>query len=1129
MRHFLSEDRTVDKILVATQKQHIWRGAHAVTDSFANNLRDAFPFCKTPRKRLLLFLRSAGFWVDGENVALQQPASGAQEAIRECGTPVKLLVAYYQNLDVKLVLMHGSNCFQTWEPINWEQRKRADKLTVIINVWNHHVSTYNSCVADSYPEPKTTKWSPVELAMQREEADEDFYDKMEEFDWLELTAAMQAKRSVVFWTTLSAAELESGLQTNDVSYVPHYTAPGRLNLITIQIWTVKQVEGKKDQVRKDFIRIRRVPEYFESDDGRIKMGHVQLSTFCKTVQTELRLKLFYKGESEAVVGDKFVEAFLTTKRQHLAAPLEKELRDKQDNRCALCGDRLTHSEAHHDPPVSEGGTNEDIVLVCRTCHAEETEKLQLKGGTSPQFYQSQLGPDMMEAFQTTPRPRQLCWGDPKMQEQAKQSDGFTQADLFCMDVVGCRSNALLSRKWLPVGTPLDCFRPVFTGRDEDDTPLKRFAWLWVETEGRHTLYDGPHLYPWLTVRVLIEEGFLVAIADTLPFGWHPLKRFPSSQLADAWANARRCGATKSMILATIGLWSKQERFKYLAKRTDCEADMPGPVAAKLFREDSGTIMFCKSEIYDNRTCLPFALLPLFDEQRLMYKAMRLAAKVPQIVVLGCMVDGLFCTGPPEAKAALMSVCQSEKYPTIEDTNVFQFKDAVYKQLASLPVEQKRDESRPCFKPPTRLRSYIRESDPQALEELQSSFTFGKNDPDRPASLFKRCDAANGSESILATIGKAFTQPLDKFQALAIGATIINRGALFTGAAGVGKSQVLRALKATLESMGQKVITCAYTHAATRLIGGETVAHLLHLNTRLADTWFLVDEIGLLPLSTLGDISRWCSLGAKFVFFGDYSGQFGPLRDRWNLPLCPEHSPFMGELANGLYIELSTYRRGADLELFNWFHSMYGQEEVQGLVHESRRRYPAACDPYSDPLILCLSHNYRERINTVQNTRLAPENALLLEWEGGSLRGATAQPQTMRVWPGITLIGCPRGSGKELVVQGVVYYVTNVTETHLELQMLPDYCHGRKDEQVSVPIEEACAQLRPAHAMCYYTVQGRTIRDRHVVLLDCGHKHMSVRALIVGLSRVTHGSFAHIGDSQSESLFCGPRRVRQQKP
>ena len=148
-----------------------------------------------------------------------------------------------------------------------------------------------------------------------------------------------------------------------------------------------------------------------------------------------------------------------------------------------------------------------------------------------------------------------------------------------------------------------------------------------------------------------------------------------------------------------------------------------------------------------------------------------------------------------------------------------------------------------------------------------------------------------------------------------------------------------------------------------------------------------------------------------------------------------------------------------------------------------------------------------------------------------------QPQSMRVWAssdgekldGITLIGCPRGSGKELVVQGVIYCVMGITETHLELQMLPEYCHGRKDEKASVPIDEACAQLRPAHAMCYYTVQGRTVRDRHVVLLNTDHKHMSVRALIVGLSRATHGRFVHIGDSASESLFCGERRVRQTMP
>ena len=56
-----------------------------------------------------------------------------------------------------------------------------------------------------------------------------------------------------------------------------------------------------------------------------------------------------------------------------------------------------------------------------------------------------------------------------------------------------------------------------------------------------------------------------------------------------------------------------------------------------------------------------------------------------------------------------------------------------------------------------------------------------------------------------------------------------------------------------------------------MVGGETVTLLLHLNGSLADCWFLVDEVGLLPLSTLGAMSRWLFLGARFIFFGDFDG------------------------------------------------------------------------------------------------------------------------------------------------------------------------------------------------------------------------------------------------------------------
>ena len=96
-------------------------------------------------------------------------------------------------------------------------------------------------------------------------------------------------------------------------------------------------------------------------------------------------------------------------------------------------------------------------------------------------------------------------------------------------------------------------------------------------------------------------------------------------------------------------------------------------------------------------------------------------------------------------------------------------------------------------------------------------------------------------------------------------------------------------------------------------------------------------------------------------------------------------------------------------------------------------------------------------------------------------------------------------------------------------MLPEFRRGADDEKVSVQWDEVCAQLRMCHSLRYYTVQGRTIRDRHIVLLDTTHQHFSVRALIVGLSCATHGRWLHVGDEQSEALFAGERAVRQRRP
>ena len=582
------------------------------------------------------------------------------------------------------------------------------------------------------------------------------------------------------------------------------------------------------------------------------------------------------------------------------------------------------------------------------------------------------------------------------------------------------------------------------------------------------------------MQVLLEEGFLVASAETLPFGWAPRRRFLSADLADAWtclAAAWQAGPdmsaeAKNMILSTIGLWTKQERLAWHAKRTSYESNLPGQVLVTSFRPDGSTIQMCATELHDNRTMLPVALLCLFDEQRRTHRARQLVAKVPQIVPLGVQVDGLFYTGPPEADLALRKLAAAEHYEH-SDASVYHFKAATWRQVPQ--CKQLDGANRECFKPRVRQKwdnslsernleqsmAQVLESDPESQEMKQIFDGFvAKAEGLPPLSNVSFGIATNA---------------------------IFNHGMLCLGPAGTGKS-----IKAILEGFEQKVRVCAYTHCACRLVGGETVAHLLHLNTSLSDTWFLVDEVGLLPVSTLGAMSRWMELGARFIFFGDYAGQFEPFRDRWDMSANDGRNSPMHQMCHGLRITLQTYRRGADPELFEWFHGLYGQQDARGLAEESRARYPAECDPNCNPQILCLSHKKRMLINALQNTRLKPEGALLCEWQGEeNLCGAKMQPQDMFVWVGLELIGCPRGSGRHLTVQGVIYIVSGITDTHLELRMRPEYCRGAEDEHALVPLDEACTQLRLCHAMCYYTCQGRTIRDRHIVLLDARHKHFSV--------------------------------------
>ena len=59
-------------------------------------------------------------------------------------------------------------------------------------------------------------------------------------------------------------------------------------------------------------------------------------------------------------------------------------------------------------------------------------------------------------------------------------------------------------------------------------------------------------------------------------------------------------------------------------------------------------------------------------------------------------------------------------------------------------------------------------------------------------------------------------------------------------------------------------------------------------------------------------------------------------------------------------------------------------------------------------------------------------------------------------------------------------------------------------------------MRPTHCLVYYTAQGRTLRDKNVLLLDVDARRFTLRHFIVGVSRATARSRLNIVTSKQQA-------------
>ena len=76
----------------------------------------------------------------------------------------------------------------------------------------------------------------------------------------------------------------------------------------------------------------------------------------------------------------------------------------------------------------------------------------------------------------------------------------------------------------------------------------------------------------------------------------------------------------------------------------------------------------------------------------------------------------------------------------------------------------------------------------------------------------------------------------------------------------------------------------------------------------------------------------------------------------------------------------------------------------------------------------------------------------------------------------------------------------------------------REDAIELTYEETSRWLRLGYAITYYSVEGRTIPNRLILLLDTNNKYFNVRNLIVGLSRGPLGSMVKIPPRGAEEIW-----------
>ena len=1019
-----------------------------------------------------------------------------------------------------------------------------------------------------------------------------------DIEWYDLGDVLEAieKKKGQDFKTCNIKAAQEQLREHKVTFYSQYMDPPEV-VKALNIHVSKKRQGKNCKENTAIIRVISVPNALRlllPQDTGIECEADMYLGMTKIFEKTLGIQMPYYGESGGVLYTRLLKALLAPKRQTLTGATLQRLLEEQQYKCSECDEKVTERsyDVHHKKRLSlcagEDANNvENLTILCKCCHNRHTEAEQLALGSGPApTIESQVSPRMKHLLDSTPRPQQVVWG--------RRTALRNMSSVRCMDINSCRWSAVTNRKenrGFPILSPLSDLV------DFDFTePLEtyRFFEVMADDVPEHYPWRGNGLYTLEVVEYLLDKGVIAernvtrALQHTIEI---PMETFVDAdqKIVDMVYNFGKehfmrendvRQIVKAMRLKFLGLAGRDTNKHWTVTESVCIDDAPEGKIHIVTREGQTQYIKQPTELVTNLTMKLINLQAVQGNDlalRIQTDLIEGFQKQGLVDIVGQRIDETYFVNKDLSGKVEQALTSTNFYPGGQP--MFRVENKPVERVPGCPLSQK---PRLKYQPPPKTTW-------QRFDELEIKKMNDKMQDFDPMPYEQR-------------IARKFYN---------------NGGGLLTGAAGTGKTTLSDKIVELIQesSPGTRIVRAALTHVAALLQKGQTIAHIMHKHLKETNAWFIFDEVSMIPSQLMGHIARWKMMGNKILLIGDFRGQFLPIFDRWGDSKGIDESNLMHSLCNGLHINLTVYRRGTDLALFQFYHDqLYYSDFVADLkryVRLAQRLYP--CTDHVPGVILTISHKNRETLNRIMNDKDVITRDSIVIPSPGPVLGTKCQPQEMKVYVGMSVYGCVRSFNGD-IVNGVDYVIKEILSDKIVVDIDPQYnlttpedvqkcttklqpfvqavadvlqtgpktveeliqarikgiakeltaCFsrdkpylrwlnfallfpknfevsgnvvslvgedGEEDDIEAIDLNKIpkrivlshadfVCKLRMSYARCYYTVQGKTYRDTHVVLLDTSHKRFDMRKLIVGMSRATHGQFVHVATGIDEKRLLG---------